>query len=315
MPWLSYNSRRIHYELAGPDDGPAFVLINGLTQYVKLWIPFRDALVARGFRVVSFDMLGQGQSDKPRLFIEQSDQVAVLGELIAELGDRPIFLAGISFGGVIALRYVIEHGNTVAGLVPMSSFAELPPQLFRFGAALRTALVLGGTTFLQDLLFPMNFSGEWLEAKAHIIDFARYRGWLVNDVYALQNLMESFLDFEPLTPKLSAITVPTMILTGEYDFLTPRPVQELAARSHSGKRTRHRATRLSRVHAGEAGIDGLSGGALRRGCDVRTLAGQEIDLARTRGDRRRIHTLSRPATIICAPFRYGCRKEPKRSLN
>ena len=71
MPWLSYNSRRIHYELAGPDDGPAFVLINGLTQYVKLWIPFRDALVARGFRVVSFDMLGQGQSDKPRLFIEQ----------------------------------------------------------------------------------------------------------------------------------------------------------------------------------------------------------------------------------------------------
>ena len=165
MPWLSYNSRRIHYELAGPDDGPAFVLINGLTQYVKLWIPFRDALVARGFRVVSFDMLGQGQSDKPRLFIEQSDQVAVLGELIAELGDRPIFLAGISFGGVIALRYVIEHGNTVAGLVPMSSFAELPPQLFRFGAALRTALVLGGTTFLQDLLFPMNFSGSGSKRK------------------------------------------------------------------------------------------------------------------------------------------------------
>ena len=225
MPWLECNSRRIHYELAGPDDGPAFVLINGLTQYVKLWIPFRDALVGRGFRVASFDMLGQGQSDKPRLFIEQADQVAVLRDLIAELGDRPIFLAGISFGGVIALRYVIEHGNTVAGLVPMSSFAELPPQLFRFGAALRTALILGGTTFLQDLLFPMNFSGEWLEAKAHLIDFARYRGWLVNDVYALQNLMEFFLDFEPLTSKLSAIRIPTMILTGEYDFLTPRPLQ------------------------------------------------------------------------------------------
>ncbi len=226
MPWLACNSRRIHYELAGPDDGPAFVLINGLTQYVKLWIPFRDALVASGFRVVSYDMLGQGQSDKPRLFIEQEDQVVVLRDLVAELGDRPIFLAGISFGGVIALRYVIEHANTVSGLVPMSSFAELPPQLFRFGAALRTALVLGGTTFLQDLLFPMNFSGEWLESKAHLIDFARYRGWLVNDVYALQNLMESFLNFEPLTPKLSQISIPTMILTGEYDFLTPRPLQD-----------------------------------------------------------------------------------------
>ena len=119
MPWLASNSRQIHYELAGPEDGPAFVLINGLTQYVKLWIPFRDALVERGFRVASFDMLGQGQSDKPRLFIDQEDQVAVLRDIVEELGERPIFLAGISFGGVIALRYVMEHRDTIAGLVPI----------------------------------------------------------------------------------------------------------------------------------------------------------------------------------------------------
>ena len=34
--------------------------------------------------------------------------------------------------------------------------------------------------------------------------------------------MESFLEFEPLTPQLSSIGVPTMILNGEFDFLTPR---------------------------------------------------------------------------------------------
>ena len=78
MPWLACKSRRIHYELTGPADGPACVLVNGLTQYVKLWMPFRDGLVARGFQVASYDMLGQGQSDKPRLFIEQADQVDVL---------------------------------------------------------------------------------------------------------------------------------------------------------------------------------------------------------------------------------------------
>lgn len=226
MPWLEYKSRRIHYELAGPHEGPACVLVNGLTQYVRLWQPFRDALVARGFHVVSFDMLGQGQSDKPSLFIEQDDQVAVLGELIRKLGERPIFVAGISFGGVIALRHAIEHGDTIAGLIPMSSFAEIPSQLFLLGSALRTGLILGGTTFLQDLLFPMNFSSEWLESKRDLISLATHRGWLVNDVYALQNLMESFLDFEPLTPQLSSIRVPTMILNGEFDFLTPRPLQE-----------------------------------------------------------------------------------------
>ncbi|MDR3420774.1 MAG: alpha/beta hydrolase [Xanthobacteraceae bacterium] len=226
MPWLECNSRRIHYELAGPPHGPACVLVNGLTQYVRLWHPFRDALVAKGFQVASFDMLGQGQSDKPSLFIHQDDQVAVLGRLIERLGDRPIFVAGISFGGVIALRYAIDHGDKIAGLVPMSSFAEIPAQLLMLGNALRTGLILGGTTFLQDLLFPMNFSGEWLHSMRHLIELARHRGWLANDVYALQNLMESFLEFEPLTERLSAIRVPTMILTGEYDFLTPRPLQE-----------------------------------------------------------------------------------------
>jgi len=52
------------------------------------------------------------------------------------------------------------------------------------------------------------------------------QGWLINDVYALQNLMESFLDFQPLTPKLPAIKTPTMILNGEFDFLTPRSLHE-----------------------------------------------------------------------------------------
>src|ERR1700722_12238648 len=231
MPWLACKSRRIHYELTGPEDGPACVLVNGLSQYVKVWMPFRDGLVARGFQVARYDMLGQGQSDKPRLFIEQDDQVDILRELIASLGPRPVFVGGISFGGVIALRYAIEHPDTVAGLVPMSSFPETPPQLMRLGMAMRTALILGGTTYLQDLLFPMNFSNAWLEAKADIIGLATYRGWLINDVYALQNLMESFLSFEPLTPKLSSIRAPTMIMTGEFDFLTPRPLQD-SLRTH-----------------------------------------------------------------------------------
>ena len=108
---------------------PAYVLVNGLTQYAELWAAYREALVARNFRVATFDLLGQGESDKPRLFITQDDQVAALGLLIDELGDAPVFLCGISFGGLIALRYAISHGDRLAGLVPMSCFAELSPQL------------------------------------------------------------------------------------------------------------------------------------------------------------------------------------------
>jgi pimeloyl-ACP methyl ester carboxylesterase len=226
MPFLAHSSYRIRYELEGPDDGPAYVLVNGLTQYAELWAGYRTALVARGFRVATFDMLGQGGSDKPGLFISQDDQVAALGLLIDQLGRGPVFLGGISFGGVIALRYAIAHSDRLAGLVVMSAFAELSPQLTLLGNALRTGLILGGTSYLQDLLLPMNLSDAWLGPMLGNLEAVKRQGWLVNDVYALQNLMDSFLDFKPLTPQLPAITVPTLILNGEFDFLTPRALHE-----------------------------------------------------------------------------------------
>jgi 3-oxoadipate enol-lactonase len=226
MPFLSHGSYRIRYELDGPANAPAYVLVNGLTQYAELWAAYRDALVAGRLLVSTPDLLCPGASDKPALFISQDDQVAALHLLIGELGDGPVFLGGISFGGLIALRYAIEHGERLAGLVPMSCFAELPPQLFLLGNALRTALILGGTSYLQDLLLPMNVSDQWLGPVLDKLDSVKRQGWLVNDVYALQNLMESFLDFQPLTPQLSSIAVPTMILNGEFDFLTPRALHE-----------------------------------------------------------------------------------------
>jgi len=226
MPFLSHGSYRIRYELEGPPGAPVYVLVNGLTQYAELWAAYRDALVARQFRVATFDLLGQGASDKPALFINQDDQVAALHLLIGELGDGPIFLSGISFGGLIALRYAIEHGKRLAGLVPMSCFAELSPQLLLLGNAMRTGLILGGTSYLQDLLLPMNLSDQWLAPLLDKLDSVKRQGWLVNDVYALQNLMESFLDFQPLTPQLPSIGVPTMIMNGEFDFLTPRALHE-----------------------------------------------------------------------------------------
>jgi pimeloyl-ACP methyl ester carboxylesterase len=225
MPFLALGSYRIRYELDGPERGPAYVLVNGLTQYAELWGAYRDALVGQGFRVATFDLLGQGASDKPGLFISQDDQVAALALLLDQL-KPPVFLSGISFGGLIALRYAIAHSDRLAGLALMSTFAELSPQLMLLGNALRTGLILGGTGYLQDLLLPMNLSDAWLGPQLGNLEAVKRQGWLTNDVYALQNLMESFLEFKPLTPQLSAIGIPTMILNGEFDFLTPRTLHE-----------------------------------------------------------------------------------------
>ena len=91
---------------------------------------------------------------------------------------------------------------------------------------LRTGLILGGTAYLQNLLLPMNLSDVWLGPQLGNLEAVKRLGWLTNDVYALQNLMESFLEFKPLTPQLSSIGIPTMILNGEFDFLTPRALRQ-----------------------------------------------------------------------------------------
>jgi pimeloyl-ACP methyl ester carboxylesterase len=172
------------------------------------------------------DGIAQGNQPAETDAAEEDRTIAARHLLIGELGDGPVFLSGISFGGLIALRYAIEHGKRLSGLVPMSSFSELSPQLLLIGNALRTGLILGGTTYLQDLLLPMNLSDQWLKPLLDKLDSVKRQGWLVNDVYALQNLMESFLDFQPLTPQLPSIGLPTMILNGEFDFLTPRALHE-----------------------------------------------------------------------------------------
>ena len=146
--------------------------------------------------------------------------------MIGELGDGPVFLSGISFGGLIALRYAIEHGAAAGRPGADELLCGAVAATLLLGNALRTGLILGGTSYLQDLLLPMNLSDQWLGPLLDKLDSVKRQGWLVNDVYALQNLMESFLDFQPLTPQLSSDRVPTMILNGEFDFLTPRALHE-----------------------------------------------------------------------------------------
>ena len=78
----------------------------------------------------------------------------------------------------------------------------------------------------MDLLFPMNLSDAWLGPRLDTLEASKRRGWLLSDTFALQNLMDSFFDLEPLTSQLSSIRIPTMILNGEFDFLTPRALQD-----------------------------------------------------------------------------------------
>jgi pimeloyl-ACP methyl ester carboxylesterase len=226
MPFATIDGRRIRYALHGDERRPLVTFVNGLTQNADLWTSYGARLAQRGYRVLAYDMLGQGQSAKPVLGTVLADHADVLAALLDHLETERAHVGGISFGGVVALDFAIRHGDRLSSLVVMSSFAELTPQLELLGMVLYEGLSQVGLPYLQSMLYPMNMSSAWLAANRERIPEMKRAGYIGNDLYALQNLMESFVEFEPLTPHLSEVRCPVLIVNGEHDFFTPRECHE-----------------------------------------------------------------------------------------
>ncbi len=87
-----------------------------------------------------------------------------------------------------------------------------------------------GLPYLQSMLYPMNMSSAWLAANRARIPAMMRSGYIGNDLFALQNLMESFISFKPMTPRLKEIRGPVLLMNGEHDFFTPRECHELLRR-------------------------------------------------------------------------------------
>jgi 3-oxoadipate enol-lactonase len=230
MPFANLAGHRTHYALHGDAGAPLVTFANGLTQNAGLWTSYGMRLAERGYRVLAYDMIGQGRSAKPVLDIDFATHADLLAGLLDHVRVERTHLAGISFGGVIALDFAIRHGRRLSSLALMSCFAELTPQLQCLGEVLYEGLTQVGLPYLQSMLYPMNMSSAWLAANRERVPEMKRAGYVGNDLYALQNLMESFVAFRPLTPHLSGIDVPVLLLNGEHDFFTPRECHELMRR-------------------------------------------------------------------------------------
>jgi pimeloyl-ACP methyl ester carboxylesterase len=236
MPTATYGHHQVHYELSGPSGRPVITFLNGLTQNARLWQSYAEYFVPRGWRVLAYDMLGQGRSSKPIIDIPLAMHAELLDHLLEELGIEQTHLASISFGGIVGLDFAIRYGHRLHSLTVMSAFAELTPQLEMLGAVMLQGLVEVGLPYLQSMLYPMNMSSEWIAANRERIPEMKRAGYIGNDGYAMQNLMESFVEFKPLTPELHKIGVPTLIMNGEFDFFTPRECHDLIRREVKNSR-------------------------------------------------------------------------------
>lgn|GEM_PF-148021 len=227
MAFMTIKNQSIRYELAGKEGGIPIVFVNGITQAAHLWGVYVPYFVERGYRVLTFDMIGQGESDKPLLTVSFDRHADTIAELIEKLGLKRPIVAGISYGGAVALRYAILHPNKLRALVAMGAFSEMDGRLKWIGNNLFTAISAVGTEYLQNWFMPFNFNSGWLEKNEALIPAMRRRGYNLNDQYALQNLMEAANQNTNFSHELPLITAPTLVLNGEYDYITHRKLHDI----------------------------------------------------------------------------------------
>jgi haloalkane dehalogenase len=109
---------------------PAFVLMHGFPDNLKIYDELVPYLVASGRRVVAFDFLGYGASDKPAGAVYGFEQqLGDLEAIVEALHLEKIVPVGHDAGGPAAINFAIDHPDRVASLCVLNTFYAATPTL------------------------------------------------------------------------------------------------------------------------------------------------------------------------------------------
>jgi pimeloyl-ACP methyl ester carboxylesterase len=132
MPEVTANAVRFHVQRlpAAPDPGaPVVVFVHGLVMdnLSSFYYTLAAPLAAAGAQVILYDLRGHGRSERTPAGYSTRDGVADLCALLDALGEQdPVYLAGNSYGGLIAARMAVTAPGRVAGLVLIESSCTGP---------------------------------------------------------------------------------------------------------------------------------------------------------------------------------------------
>lgn len=115
---VTLNGERIAYRIAG--SGPLLLLVHGMAGSSETWRRVMPALAGR-FTVLAPDLLGQGQSEKPRGDYSLGAQASMLRDLLDELGYERATIVGPSLGGGIAMQFAYQFPERCERLVLVNS--------------------------------------------------------------------------------------------------------------------------------------------------------------------------------------------------
>jgi len=240
------------------DDRIPLVLLHPFPFDSRFWEP-QVARFATERPVMTLDLPGFG--DSPALPGEPSlDRWAdaVAEEIETAFGGLPVILGGLSMGGYAALRFAARHPGLLEALVLADTRAEAdPPE----GRAARDEAIAAvrrdGVGPLVEALLPTIIAPDsppdvWETAREIALD---------QTPEAVADALAAMRDRPDSLPVLGELGVPVLVLVGEADGRTPRPMAEAMARAarHAWLATIPGAGHLASLEAPEAFDAVLSG--------------------------------------------------------
>lgn len=115
--FLNSSQGKIHYQWYGKDGAPVIVMVHGFANPSFVYRQNADALAAAGFRVLTFDHLGRGWSDRPKTkYDDQFYERELLDVLDGLALKQPLGLVGLSMGGLTTSNFAARHPDRVKAL-------------------------------------------------------------------------------------------------------------------------------------------------------------------------------------------------------
>lgn len=231
MPaFITPDGCRLHYRTHGFEQaGDTLVFLNGMTQSTAHWNSQAKAFAEAGFRVLTYDARGQGDSDLGEAELTLELHARDLAGLLDELGVARAHMVGFSHGARVALAMAHWQPGHVDKLVLCSATAR-PTALARaIVRAWQGALEAGGLEAMSWASLPTILGNDFLEANEKIIAGIVRASVQRNRPEGVRALLEAMMAYPDLAELAGKVRAPTLVLSADQDLLvTPDGARELA---------------------------------------------------------------------------------------
>ena len=210
---VNVNGVDIAYSRWGEGNTHKIMLVHGWTGTKEIWQDFPSSLLAEGFDVVASDLRGHGNSGKPEGDYPHEVFSKDLLELSKHLGWDKYVMLGQSLGGYICLDYALRYPETLIKIIPSNTSVYLGRNLLsKFTWRMIIRMYRKNPAKMMPKMVPSFFQ---YPVSQEIIDEFTQMSLKTDPKAGLSIILHCFK--RNLEPELSKITLPTLVISSEFD--------------------------------------------------------------------------------------------------